>query len=351
MPELAYDVSKADNYAQEGDKRTFRQNAEAILKGEQPDYYFDIMSAAVIIPDPHFVSCSIPKDGQLHVDPWGVTRCFHPTAPGAHPVINDETKVVKDIELWKEQFIVPPVEGLDWSKAKEVADKVDRDAKYVCLFSSTGLFERSHFAMGMEDALCNYLEEPELMAEFLECVADWKIRYIHEAAKQVHPDMIFYQDDWGSKQNLFLPPNVWREIIKPLHTKIVEAAHEEGMLFVHHADCICEPIVEDMCEMGIDVWADVIPQNDIVAIKKIVNGRMCLKGGADCPVIDSDSVSEEEVIAEIHRVIDTYCPGGYFYPALSNSTLYNSPRNDALAKAELKRYGRQWAQEHPDFNK
>ncbi|MDD6785545.1 MAG: uroporphyrinogen decarboxylase family protein [Eggerthellales bacterium] len=346
-----YDVSSDSRYAFEGDKMTMRENAMAILRGEQPEYYFDIMSAAVIVPDPHFIACAIPKDGELHVDPWGVTRCFPVGAPGAHPFITDENKVIKDIEDWREQIILPPVEGLDWSAAKAKADSVDRTAKFVCLFSATGLFERSHFLMGMEDAFCSYLEDPDEMYEMLEAVCDWKIRYIHEAAKQIHPDMIFYQDDWGSKQNLFLPPNVWREIIKPLHTKIVEAAHEEGMLFVHHADCICEPIVEDMCEMGIDVWADVIPQNDIVAIKKIVNGRMCLKGGADCPVIDSDSVSEEEVIAEIHRVIDTYCPGGYFYPALSNSTLYNSPRNDALAKAELKRYGRQWAQEHPDFNK
>ena len=341
------DVSPSDRFAQPGDKMTMRENAEAILKGEQPEYYFDIMSAATIVPDPHFVACAIPKDGEEHVDPWGVTRCFLPTAPGAHPVITDENKVIKDIEDWKDQIILPPVEGLDWSKAKAVADGVDRTAKYVCLFSACGLFERSHFLMGMEDAFCAYLEEPEAMAEMLEVVADWKIRYIHEAARQIHPDMIFYQDDWGSKQNLFLPPDTWREIIKPLHTKIVEAAHEEGMLFLHHADCICEPIVEDMVEMGIDVWSDVIPQNDILAIQEKVAGRMALKGGVDCPAIDSDKVTEQEVIDEIHRVVDTYCPTGRFFPALTNSALFTSPRNDAIAKAELLRYGREWAQKHP----
>ena len=79
-----YDVSSSDRFAQPGDKMTMRENAEAILKGEQPEYYFDIMSAATIVPDPHFVACAIPKDGEEHVDPWGVTRCFLPTAPGAH---------------------------------------------------------------------------------------------------------------------------------------------------------------------------------------------------------------------------------------------------------------------------
>ena len=99
--------------------------------------------------------------------------------------------------------------------------------------------------------------------------------------------------------------------------------------------------------MGIDVWSDVIPQNDILAIQEKVAGRMALKGGVDCSTIDSDKVTEQEVIDEIHRVVDTYCPAGRFFPALSNSALYNSPRNDAIAKAEMLRYGREWAQKHP----
>ena len=87
----------------------------------------------------------------------------------------------------------------------------------------------------------------------LRAIADYKIAVLREAARQFQPDVVFFQDDWGSKQNLFLPPTVWRELIKPLHAEIVAAAHECGMLFVHHADCICEPIVEDMVEMGIDI--------------------------------------------------------------------------------------------------
>ena len=57
------------------------------------------------------------------------------------------------------------------------------------------------------------------------------------------------------KQNLFLPPRVWRAIIKPLQKEIADTIHECGMIYIHHADCICQPIVTDMVEIGVGYLA------------------------------------------------------------------------------------------------
>ena len=99
--------------------------------------------------------------------------------------------------------------------------------------------------------------------------------------------------------------------------------------------------------MGIDVWSDAIPQNNLKKILEICDGRMAIKGGLDCPALDSDDIPEEKVIEAVHELIDTYCPYGHFFPALTNAALYNSPRNDKIVKAELLKYGREWAQAHP----
>ena len=231
-----------------------RENMMAIFNREQPDYYGDFMAALDFAPDPVFAADSVPDDGLEHRDSWGTVCVKLPGSPGKHPHVTPENAVVKDVTAWREQLKVPALEGLDWSAAREFAAGADRSERFVGLFSAQGLFERSHFLMGMEDAFCAYLEEPEDMADMLRAIADYKIAVLREAARQFQPDVVFFQDDWGSKQNLFLPPTVWRELIKPLHAEIVAAAHECGMLFVHHADCICEPIVEDMVEMGIDIW-------------------------------------------------------------------------------------------------
>ena len=68
---------------------------------------------------------------------WGTSFLFLPTAPGPHPVVNDQNAVIKDIEHWEEQLKVPTLEGLDWSAAVKQAEEVNRD-EYFCACHCSG---------------------------------------------------------------------------------------------------------------------------------------------------------------------------------------------------------------------
>ena len=323
-----------------------RENAMAIYNRKQPDYYFDLMIAVELIPDPVLIRDLCPQDGLEHKDSWGTVYIFKPGAPGAHPHVTPENAVIKDIEKWEEQLTVPSLDNLDWSEAIKAAESVDRNEKFVGFMFGGGLFERSHHLMGMEAALINYIEYPDEMAALLRVIADYKIKYIRMMAEKIHPDIIFYHDDWGSKQNLFLPPRIWREIIKPLQKEIADTIHECGMIYMHHADCICQPIVTDMVDIGVDIWQGVIAQNDIVEIQRITEGKLAMVGGIDGPKIDIENITEEEIRAEVRRAIDTYCPAGRFYPSIPNGVCFRE-WNNTIAMDELKKYGRKFAEEHP----
>ena len=324
---------------------TPRENMMAIYEGRQPEYYGDFQWAVKIMIDPIWKSDSMPKDGREHKDSWG-TVCVNPIdGAGKHPVITPENAVVTDITKWREQLVIPSLDDKDWSECQAKAAQVDRSQHFLEYFCAQGIFERSHFLMGMEEAFCAYLEEPEAMFEMLTAIADYKKRAIKEAARRLKPDVIFFQDDWGSKQNLFLPPEVWREMIKPLQTEIAQVIHECGMIYVHHADCICEPIAEDMVDIGIDIWQGVIPQNDIVAIQEKTGGKLAMIGGVDSAAIDTEEATEEEIRAEVRRCIDEYCPAGRFFPALTSHLFHK--RNSDIALEELASYGRAWAAAHP----
>jgi len=325
---------------------TLRENAMAIYRHEQPDFYGDLMDAVELLPDPIHLATAYPQDGLEHKDPWGTVFIFKPGAPGPHPHVTAENAVIKDIEHWREDLAVPPVEGLDWSLAKKRLAEMDHREKLSCVMYGGGLFERSHHLMGMENALCAYMEYPEEMAAMLRVIADNKIGYIREMGRELHPDLIFYHDDWGSKQNVFLPPPLWREIIKPLQQEISDAIHEAGMIYMHHADCICQPIVTDMVELGIDIWQGVIPQNDIVEIQRVTEGKLAMVGGIDGPKLDIEHITEEEIRAEVRRAVDTYCPAGRFFPSIPNGVCFRA-WNDSIVKDELKKYGREYAQKHP----
>ena len=330
---------------------TPRENVMAILNREQPDAYIDIMSALVMLPDPQMLSNGRPPEGGgEYLDNWGVTYSWVPGAPGAHPHVTPENAVIKDITKWREQVKFPSLENLDWSKAKAVSDSVDRREKMTCIMFGGGIFERSHHLQGIQTALENYMWEPEATAELLRAIADWKIEYIRQMGREVHPDIIFYHDDWGNKQNLFLPPRVWRELIKPIQKDIADAIHEAGMIYMHHADCICEPIVEDMVEIGVDIWQGAIAQNDIVKIQEVTQGKLAISGGIDGPAIDTPYTTEEEIRAEVHRAMDTYLPRGRFFPGIPNGVCFRK-ENDKIEKEECALYGRQWALDHPILEK
>ena len=325
---------------------TPKENALAIFNHRQPDRYVDLMHAIILLHDPVFDADQPLPDGLEHRDTWGTVHIARPDQPGQMPVVNEENAVIKDIEHWREQLTVPDPAQLDWSAAEKAAREADRENMLIGCFCPAGLFERSHYLMGFENALVSYISSPEEMAELLRVIADYKIRYIRLAKKYLNPDIIFFHDDWGSKRNVFLSPNLWRQLIKPLQREIVDAAHKCGMLFMHHADCYCQPLAEDMVEIGIDIWQGAIPQNDIVEIQRRTAGKLAMVGGVDGPKIDIEGLPEQTIRAEVRRAIDTYCPAGRFYPGIANGECYVR-RSNEIYLDELYRYGELWAQEHP----
>ncbi len=322
---------------------TPRENALAILHRQKADYYADMMAAIKMVPDPISVHNTFPKDGKEYQDDWGTTYIFRQDQPGKYPHITPENVVIKDIENWKDYVKIPQTVGLDWSMAAAVEPTIDRTQYLVGVQCPVGLFERTHYLMGFEDALMAYMEYPDEMAELLRVIADYKISYIRELAAHIHPDVIFYQDDWGSKQNVFLSPTVWRELIKPLQKEISDVIHECGMIYMHHADCYCQPLVHDMLDLNVDVWQGVIAQNDIVEIQKITDYKLPMIGGIDGPLLDREGITEEEIRSHVRMCIDKYCAAGNFFP----SARLFLPWNDSIVKDEVAKYGREYALAHP----
>lgn len=290
------------------------------------------------------ISASLRPKIRLNVpfhDAWGVEWLLQEGSPAATPLHNDHNKVIKDITCWREFVRFPELDGHDWSGVQAIAASVNRNENMIMPMVFAGLFELSHNLMGFEDALCNYLLEPEAMSDLLEQIANWKIGQLERILENMRPDVIHYHDDWGSKDRLFLPPDIWRAIIKPQHRRIVECVKSYGAIFMHHSDSICEPIVEDMAELGIDIWQGAIPQNDIVAIQKKLGGRMAIMGGIDAQVIDRPDFTEDIVRGEVRRCIDTYCPQGHFLPCIPNLNAIH-PEVERIYLDEIRVYGAEW---------
>ncbi len=283
-------------------------------------------------------------------DIWGVKWGVGADDVSNRPCVIPGYDVVTDIERWREQLIIPDLDSdkFDYKKAADEAAKIDRDEKIVCLNCTGGVFERAHFLRGFENSLTDLLLEPELTAEFLDAIAEVKIALIQKTWEAARFEAIFYHDDWGSKHSLFFKPETWRELIKPRHTRVVNAVKQLGdgnVIFIHHSDTFLEPLIPDMIEMGIDVWQGCIPQNDIVKLQKTYRGQIAFMGGIDIAKIDRPNYDEAEIRAEVRRAIDTYAPHGGFIPGVpSGGALHDEVQRIYLD--EVNTYAQAYSKNH-----
>lgn len=277
-------------------------------------------------------------------DRWGVSFVWGEGDVSAMPYITDKTKVIRDVTSWRDFVKIPDLladcSDLErWIPYLEQTAQVDRDEKLLMWCAPTGLFERLHFLMGFEDTLLNFLVEPEAMEDLCAAVAEYRYAGMKLAVDIVKPDVVISQDDWGRKDALFMSPEIWRQFIKPGYKKCYGYIKEKGIVLMHHADSFMEPLVEDMVELGIDVWQGVLPQNDIVKLQKQLNGRMALMGGIDSGIVDRADSTEAEIRAETRRACETYGVNGHFIPSVTYggpSTLH--PHAYGIISDEIDRY-------------
>lgn len=320
---------------------TDRQNLLETLKiGGKPDRivnqykpFVPIMNDAVMK-----YTRSNRARGITSIDRWGTTIAWPQDQIAAMPHVTEENKVIPDITEWRKYVNVPDIKtnSNDWSDSINTIASIDRNEKLAMCFMGTGIFEQAHFLMGFEDTLINFLAEPEYMHELLETIFEYRMTYVKLLVENLHPDIILSHDDWGAKHSMFMSPDIWREFLKPLYAKFYGYMHDNGVMVMHHADSFLEPIVEDMIEIGIDIWQGVLPQNDIPRLQKQIGGRMTLMGGIDAAIVDRADSTEEEIRTEVRRVCETYVPAGNFIPCITYGlagTIF--PENDKIIIDEI----------------
>ena len=272
-------------------------------------------------------------------DAWGVIWDWAADQPGPVPNHLGDNIRVKDITRWRDYVVFPDLDNLDWSGTEALCGTLDRDNRLVMAQSPRGMFEFSHAMLGFQEALENYLLEPDDMYEMLSAYTDWKIKAAGLCIDHMAPDIMVNFDDWGAKTQMLLSPKTWREILKPLYKRFFGYIHSRNVIVMNHCDAYAQDICEDMVEVGIDVWQGVTPENDIPAIVKRTNGELLLFGGIDMPSVDYPGVPEETIRAHIRAAIDRYAPTRRYLPIFSSwMPIYEGVRE--IGCDEMEKYGR-----------
>ena len=323
--------------------QTAKEAMLAILKGEKADFIPEPYSVIkdVVFPGERFIDLENFDPYGTGPDAWGVMW----TNQGPNPMIDGNTvakdfRLFDDVEEWKDHVKFPPVEFMPLEQifgGMCHGMGVNPEEHVVSCLLLSGAFERVNQMVGFENALCAFYECPDEMKELLNAIADYKIKCIELAHKYLKPDMIHMHDDWGTNDNMFFSPEIWREFIKPIEKRYADKIHELGMIYMHHSCGYIQQIIPDLVEVGVDAINPMMISNDIDALMAEYGDKITFCGGMDNQKMEAPDATEEMIREEIRKGIDKYINKGRFLPYIIPIKEYTF----GIWIDEVNKYGRQ----------
>lgn len=171
-----------------------------------------------------------------------------------YPLANAETKV--DIDAF--QFPDPDAPGR-FRDAEALVKKYKND---YLIFGDieVSVFSLAHQLVGMEKLLIDMMMETEYVVPLFEACAEFQtqigLRLIEKGV-----DAIWFGDDFGTQTSLIIPPETFREQLKPIYKKMVDRFKlaKPDIIPILHCDGAVADLLTDIREIGFEVFNPVQP--------------------------------------------------------------------------------------------
>ena len=229
----------------------------------------------ICIPSPR--ASGSPFVPGVSTDEWGC--CFVNIQPGVHGDTKDP--LLPDLADWRS--VRPPYETLPGELAV-ARDTVNRFCAATNRFVRDNCrvrpWERYQFIRGTENAMVDFMLGEADALRLLKAIHDYDMKYL-EFWVTTDVDMVTFMDDWGSQQQLLIPPALWREVFKPLYRDYCDLAHSHGKYVFMHSDGYIAEIFEDLIEIGVDAVNSQLFCMDMADLARRAKGRMTFWGEID----------------------------------------------------------------------
>ncbi len=189
------------------------------------------------------------------------------------------------------------------------------EGKYIITSIFMLLFERMHALHGFENTLTDLYLERERIEFLADRIVEIDLGIIDHIARrfpgQIHG--FSFTDDWGTQQDLFVHPGLWKEFFKPRYRRLFDAMHAAGWHVWMHSCGKVNAILEDLIDIGLDVIN--LQQPTALGIEEVgrqFRGRICFE--SLCDIQQTLPFKEPEAIrAEARLLLEQWgAPEGGF---------------------------------------
>ena len=171
-----------------------------------------------------------------------------------YPLAHAET--TSDIKTY--QFPDPDAPGR-FRDAEALVRKYKEDFVIIGDIEVT-VFSLAHQLVGMEKLLVDMMMETEYVIPLFKACADFQIQ-IGLKLIEKGVDALWFGDDFGTQVSLIIPPETFREQLKPVYKRMIDRfkAAKPDIIPILHCDGAVADLLDDIHEIGFEVFNPVQP--------------------------------------------------------------------------------------------
>jgi len=232
------------------------------------------------------------------------------------PIPKPGVFILEDITKWRDIIKRPAgLDEIDWAAAAD-RDLGARDPeliKYGMAGLGNGYFMNLTYFMGFEGALVACIEEPEEVKDLMNFLVEMNIEVTKNMLQYYKPDVMSLGDDIAHEREPFMSEAMFLDIFEPCWRKVCAVIKDGGAIAQHHNCGRIEPFIHHIVDMGFDSWDPAQRSNDLYGIKWKYDNKFAICGGMENNgFVSWPETTEEEVRAEVRRIMDELAPGGAF---------------------------------------
>lgn len=172
--------------------------------------------------------------------------------------------------------------------------------------------------MGTENLCYAWYDEPELLHEMTEFIADYTIEVCKPILQETDVDYVMINEDMSMKTGPLLSPAQYKEFIFPHMRRLVDFFKSNGVRYVMvDTDGNCEVLIPLLIDCGVDaIWPlERAADMDPVRIRKKFGKEMRLFGGVDKMEIAKGKEAIDRHLGELVPLIEE----GGFIPTVDHT--------------------------------
>ncbi len=233
-----------------------------------------------------------------------------------------------------ERYPMPdPEDPRRFAGLREEARELSENTPYaIGCYKATllGIFDCAWVLRGLDQFLMDLALEPKLATALLQKTFAFNYQVYSRLLDEVgrYVQVVEFNDDLGTQENLMIAPDAYRQYLKPLHRRMVEmfrAKAPQAKVLLHCCGNIYK-IIPDLIEIGIDIINPVQPlaaDMDTWRLKREFGKDLCFQGGIDIQRAMKGTAADVE--KEVRERIRSMAPGGGYVLSTANNIASDIP--------------------------